>query len=423
MLVQTAEILKEMPMPRMARVRQYFPHTAITDLPAAIRAQLEQEKIVSLIKPGMRLCITCGSRGVANSALIAKELVAFVKRHGGEPFIIPAMGSHGGATAQGQLAILRNYGITEESCGCPILATMETVKIGVTDEGHDVFIDKYAAGADGIILNNRIKPHTSFRGPYESGLVKMSVIGLGKQKGAEACHINGYDYMGQLIPLFGKVVFANAPILFGFGTLENEYEETAKVVALTKDEILTEEPKLLQEAFAMMPRLLLPSCDVLIVDQIGKEVSGAGMDPNVIGRYFAKGLSGGLQVRQIALLDLTDASHGNFLGTGLADFITRRVYNKIDLDVTYANCLTCLRANSAYLPVILDNDRQAIAGAIMFCYGIDRTKARVIRIKNTLELSEIEVSESMLDEVRENPELTLLSNARDLPFDAQGNLF
>ncbi|MDY4009891.1 MAG: lactate racemase domain-containing protein [Candidatus Limiplasma sp.] len=422
MLKETAKILKDFPMPRMAYVKQNFPHTTITDLPAAIRAELEQDKIRSLIKPGMRICITCGSRGVANSDLIAKELVAFVKRCGGEPFIIPAMGSHGGATAEGQRGILRNYGITEESCGCPILASMETVKIGVTEEGHDVFIDKYAAGADGIILNNRIKPHTSFRGPYESGLMKMAVIGLGKQTGAEACHINGYDFMGHLVPLFGKVVLQNAPILFGFGMLENEYEETAKVIALTKDEIITEEPKLLKEAFGIMPRLLLESCDVLIVDEAGKEISGAGMDPNVIGRFFAKGLSGGLQTRQIALLNLTEASHGNFLGTGLADFVTRRVYDKIDLDATYANCLTCLRANSAYLPVILDNDMQAIAGALMFCYGIDRAKARVIRIKNTLQLSEIQVSESLLEEVKLNPMLTLLSEAKEMPFDAEGNL-
>ena len=423
MLKQTAEILKDFPMPRMARVHQHFHHERIKDLPGAIRQALEQEKIVSRIKPGMRICITCGSRGVTNSLLIAQELVQFVKRHGGEPFIIPAMGSHGGATAEGQRAILCNYGITEENCGCPIKASMETVRIGVTDEGHDVFIDRYAAEADGIILNNRIKPHTSFRGPYESGLMKMSVIGLGKQRGAEACHINGYDFMGHLIPLFGKVVLNKAPILFGLGVLENEYEETAKVVALTREEIFSEEPKLLKEAFSMMPRLLLPSCDVLIVDEIGKEISGAGMDPNVVGRYFAKGLSGGLQVRQIALLNLTDASHGNFLGTGLADFTTRRVYDKIDFDSTYANVLTCLRANSAYLPVVLDNDRQAIAGALMFCYGIDRAKARVIRIKNTLKLSDIEVSESMLDEVRINPDLSIESEAKPMEFDENGNLF
>lgn len=422
MLNETSRILKDFPMPRMTYVRQNFPHTTISDLSNAVRAELEQEKIRSLVKPGMRICITCGSRGVANSDLIARELVAFVRRRSGDPFIIPAMGSHGGATAKGQRDILRGYGITEESCGCPILASMETVKIGVTEEGHDVFIDRYAAESDGIILNNRIKPHTSFRGPYESGLMKMAVIGLGKQTGAEACHINGYDFMGHLVPLFGKVVLQNAPILFGFGMLENEYEETAKVIALTKEEIIAEEPRLLKEAFSIMPRLLLDSCDVLIVDEAGKEVSGAGMDPNVIGRFFAKGLSGGLKTRQIALLNLTEASHGNFLGTGLADFTTRRLFEKIDLDTTYANCLTCLRANSAYLPVILDNDRQAIAGALMFCYGIDRSRARVIRIKNTLQLDEIQISESLLEEAKTNPMLTVLTEPAEMPFDADGNL-
>ena len=423
MLTQTANILKDIPIPRMVPVRQHFPQTGIKDVREALRQVLSQPHIKATVQPGMRICITCGSRGIANSLTIAQERVSFVKAQGGIPFIIPAMGSHGGATAQGQRDVLAGFGITEENCGCPIISSMETVKSGITEEGHDVFIDKYAAQADGIILNNRIKPHTSFRGPYESGLLKMATIGLGKQHGAEACHINGYDFMGHLLPLFGKVVLENAPILFGLGVIENAFEQTSKIVALMRDEILDEEPKLLKEAFASMPQLFLKETDVLIVDEVGKEISGAGMDPNVVGRYFAKGLSGGLRTRQIALLDITEKSHGNALGIGLADFTTRRAFDKMDFDITYANTLTCLRANSAYIPVVMDNDRQAIAGAIMFCWGIDKRNVRIIRIKNTLHLSDIYVSESLIEQVNLDPRLEVIGDPEEFPFNEQGNLW
>ncbi len=422
MLTQSAVILKDIPIPKMVPVAQHFPKNGLPDVRAAVRQALDQPKILERVQPGMRICITCGSRGVANALAITQELVAFVKARGAEPFCIPAMGSHGGATAEGQLAVLAGYGITEESCGCPILSSMETVKIGTCPKG-DVYIDKYAAGADGIILFNRIKPHTSFRGPYESGLMKMATIGLGKQEGAESCHINGYDFMGELLPLFGNVVLQNAPILFGLGVIENAFEETCKVAALTREEIPEKEPELLREAFTQMPQLYLPEADVLVVDWIGKEISGAGMDPNVVGRFFAKGLSGGLKVRQIALLDLTEQSHGNGLGVGLADFTTRRLVDKIDWDTTYANVLTCLRANSAYVPAALDNHRDAIAGAIMFCWGIDKKDVKIIRIKNTLELSHIYVSESLLDQVRADPRLEILGEAEPFPFDQEGNLW
>jgi hypothetical protein len=422
MLVQTAEILKDISIPRMIPVLQNFPQNGIKNIPPEINKLLNQKKIKQLIRPGMNICITVGSRGIANNFTIVKEIVKFVKNSGANPFIIPAMGSHGGSTPQGQTSILKEFGITPESCGCPIISSMETVKIGVTKEGHDVFIDKHAASADGIILYNRIKPHTSFRGSYESGLMKMAAIGLGKQHGAESCHKNGYDYMGNLVPLFGKVVLANAPILFGFGVIENAFEEICKMVTLTNSEIIDKEPLLLKEAFLNMPQIYLKNADVLIIDQIGKEISGAGMDPNVIGRYFAKGLSGGLNPRQIVLLDLTEQSHGNFLGVGLADFTTRRVFNKMNFDSTYANALTCLRANSAYIPVVLDTDRQAIAAAIMFCWGVDETKVKIIRIKNTLQLQNILVSESLLNDVKADPRLEIIGEAQSLPFDKFGNL-
>lgn len=422
MLTQTSAILRDIPLPRMVPVAQHFPQNGLPDVRAAVRSALERPQIMERVQPGMSICITCGSRGVANALAIAQELVAFVKGRGANPFIIPAMGSHGGATAEGQRAVLAGFGITEESCGCPIYASMDTVKIGSCPKG-DVFIDKFAAGADGIILNNRIKPHTSFRGPYESGLMKMAAIGLGKQHGAEACHINGYDFMGELMPMFGSVVLQNAPVLFGLGCIENAFEQTCRVEALTREEIPLKEPELLREAFANMPQLYLPETDVLVVDWIGKEISGAGMDPNVVGRYFAKGLSGGLRARQIALLDITEQSHGNGLGIGLADFTTRRLADKIDWDATYANCLTCLRANSAYVPVALDSHRDAIAGAVMFCWGIDKSRARIIRIKNTLELSHIFVSESLLENVRADDRLEILGAPEHFPFDEFGNLW
>ena len=423
MLPQSSAILSDIELPRMVPVRQLFPHNELVCPEKELRNTLSQASICKSIQPGQSICITCGSRGIANHAAFVREIVSFVRERGAQPFLIPAMGSHGGATARGQLDILKSFGITESTCGCPIYSGMETVKIGKTEQGQDVFIDCYAAKADGIILYNRIKPHTSFHGPYESGLMKMAAIGLGKQKGAEACHINGYDLMGEMIPRFGKVVLEKAHILFGVGIIENAHDLTSKIVVLSPEQIVAKEPELLQDAAGQMAQILLPSPDVLVVDQIGKDISGAGMDPNVIGRFFSKEFFGGLKPRQIVALDLTDNSHGNALGIGFADFITRRIFEKIDWDSMYANALTCLRGNSAYLPLVMDSDKLAISGAIHFSWGIDRKNVRIIRIKSTAELIDIEVSESMLEQVETNEQLQIKGASHEWSFNESWNLW
>ena len=263
-----ADMIKDVKVPKMFKTKQKFPRPRIEskDIPGIIFELLSEEKFSSQIKPGMRIAITAGSRGIANSDLTTKTIADFVKSRGGKPFVVPAMGSHGGATAEGQKELLAGYNITEEYLKCPILSSMEVKKIGVNEEGGDVFIDKYAAESDGIIIGCRIKPHTAFRGPYESGIMKMMAIGLGKQYGAEVCHEAGFKNMAKNVPLFGKAVIKHAPILFAVPTIENAYDETCKIVAVNADEIEEKEPELLKESASYMPRILVDSCDVLIVE-------------------------------------------------------------------------------------------------------------------------------------------------------------
>ena len=312
------------------------------------------------------------------------------------------MGSHGGATAQGQLDVLTSFGITEESIGCPIRSSMETVCIGHTDEGHPVHIDRYAAEADGIILINRIKLHTSFRGEYESGLMKMMAIGLGKQKGAETCHAEGFPRMHHMVPLFGKVILENAPVAFGLGILENAFDKTAQLHALTPAQIITEEPKLLKVAASLMPSLGFESCDVLVVDEIGKNISGCGMDPNISGVFATPGMTGGISAQRRCILSLTEETHGNGYGMGAADVVTQRLYDQLDLDMVYPNSITSTSLGFAKVPVIVDTEENAIKLCIRTCHRIDKDNPRIIRIKNTLELSEFEISEAMIPEMKEN---------------------
>lgn len=407
----------------MVKVRQIFDRPVLKDVEGEVRRQLSQEKISSAIKPGMRIAISAGSRGITNIALILRAIVSFCKEKGADPFIIPAMGSHGGATAEGQLEILHSYGITEEYCGCKIISSMETTQIGYTPEGHPVWIDKYAAASDGIIVVNRIKAHTAFRGEYESGLMKMMTIGLGKQKGAEVCHKAGFKHMHHLVPLFGKSIIKYAPILFGLGIIENAYDETCKLAALLPGEIITEEPKLLIEAKKLMGRIWFDETDVLIVDKIGKNISGDGADPNITGAFLTPYAEGGIKAQRRIVLDLTDETHGNAAGIGVFDATTQRLFNRMNLEITYPNAVTNTVLSMVKIPIIMENDRDAIAVAIKSCNEIDYNNVRIIRIRDTAHLDEIWVSENMLDEVRDNPHLEQISDPEPLPFDEKGNLW
>ena len=417
-------------LPRMVRVSQKFDHTHIEpeDIPAVIQQQLGRAEVRERIKPGMRIAITCGSRGIANIAIIVKAIVDFVKAQGAEPFVFPAMGSHGGATPEGQLEVLRSYNVTEETMGCPIRATMETVYLGNTVEGSPVFQDKYAHEADGVILCGRIKAHTTFRGPYESGLLKMAVIGMGKQHGAESVHESGFINMARVLPQFARVIFDNTNIVAGVGILENAFDQTYKLAGLTPDEIWEKEPELLKEAKSKMGRIWIENADVLVVDKIGKDISGDGMDPNVTGTFGSPesacdGSPGPIKAQRTVVLDLTDASHGNANGIGVADITTKRVVDKTNVDITYPNALTSTLVNMVKMPMFGHTDEHAIKIAVRICNMIDKAHPRIVRIKNTMELGHIWVSEALVDEVKANPNMELDGEPEDWGFDENGNLW
>ncbi|MCL2472632.1 MAG: hypothetical protein FWF26_03040, partial [Treponema sp.] len=308
--------------------------------------------------------------------------------------------------------------------GCPIVSSMETVVIGKSEEGHNVRIDKNAAGADGIIVAGRIKPHTDFHGPHESGLMKMMTIGLGKREGADICHDAGFACMPHMVPLFARCILKNAPISLGFAILENAYGETCKLSALRPEEIEEKETILLEEARTHIPRILFEEADVLVIDRIGKDISGDGMDPNVTGPSpCSPYVTGGLKAQHTVVLDLTEATHGAALGIGAAHTITRRLFNKIDYESTYINTITSRVLEFARIPCILETDREAIQLALRTCVGINRNKPRIIRIADSLHTGTIWISEGMREEAEKNPKLTIMGAAEPWPFDSEGNLW
>jgi hypothetical protein len=416
------EIVQPIPLPRMVKVRQTFPAPIVTDIPGTIRTELAKPEIASKIKPGMRIAVAVGSRGVAEIPTIARSVIHELKAKGAEPFIVPAMGSHGGATAEGQRDVLADLGVTEETAGCPILSSMEVVEIGRLDNGLPVYIDKNAYGADGIIVICRVKPHTAFRGANESGLVKMITIGLGKQKGAESCHAYSFKHMAEHIVAMARISLAKLPVLFGVASVENAYDQPAKLVAVPAETLIETDRELLVEAKANMPRIPFEQLDVLIVDQIGKDISGDGMDPNITGRYPTPYASGGPDISKIVILDLTDRTHGNANGMGTADFCTRKMADKVDYKKIYANGLTSAEVSPTKLPMTLDDDRDAIKAAIKTCYARDQKLARVVRIKDTLHLGEFYISEALLPEAGKLSTVTVLGEPAEMCFDDKGNL-
>lgn len=417
-------LLQNVPIPRMARVRQKFETGRVADPRGTLRDLLNRAELKKTICPGMKIAVTAGSRGIDNIEIILRETVDFIRQQGGEPFIIPAMGSHGGAVAEGQVTVLKSFHITEETMGCPIRATMEVVQIGALEDGTPIYLDKYASEADGVVVVNRIKPHTGFRGRYESGLFKMMCIGLGKQKGAETVHGRGRRRMGETIELMGNVYLKKAKILFGVGTIENAFDQTYRLLTFTPDEIRTKEPECLLKARSLMPRILVEKLDVLVIDYMGKNISGTGMDPNITKSFsYESGISREGRSRKIAVLDLTEQSHGAAVGLGTADVTTHRLYERVDFNTTYPNLLTSGGTDSAKIPMVFDSQKLAIQAAIKTALGADRDKFRMVHIRDTLHLGEIEVSETVLEEIRNDPAFEVLEEPRALPFDKEGNLF
>ena len=421
-----SNLLQGVEIPRMFRARQSFPEAAILpqDLPQVIFAELSKPEIAGQIKPGLRIAITAGSRGIANVAIITKAIVDFVKTRQAEPFIVPAMGSHGGATAEGQLEVLAGYGITPDRMGCPIHSCMDAVLLGESERGKPVFLDQLAFESDGIIVSCRIKPHNAFRGRYESGICKMLAVGLGKQAGAESVHADGMGQMAENLLANAKVILAKAPVLFAIPCLENAYDETCKIEAVPREQILDREPELLELAFANMPRLLVAEGDVLVVDEIGKNYSGTGVDPNITGTFSTEFASGGVKVQRTCMLDLSDVSHGNGLGVGLASAITKRLFGKLDPEKMYPNCITSTVLKSAMIPLVLASDREAIQLCIRTLNGVDKNAARIIRIANSLHIGRIMLSEAYFNDVLlgKYAGVAAIDEPQHLEFDAAGNL-
>ena len=424
---KVSELLHDVSIPKMFHARQTFPREMIRpeEIPEVVNHEMGQEQFSSLIKPGMEIAITAGSRGIRNVDIITKAIVDFVKAKGAHPFIVPAMGSHGGATAEGQLEILAGYNITPETMGCPIKSSMEVVELGVSERGRTVYLDKNAYEADGIIVSCRLKPHNAFRGPYESGPCKMMTVGLGKQKGAESIHHQSPAIMHELVEEYGRTMMENAPVLGGIAIIENAYDDTYLIKGLSPEEIITEEPKLKEISYKTIAHLLFDKCDVLVVDKIGKNISGDGMDPNVSGRFVQpKYCSGGIQAEKCVILDLTDETHGNAQGIGLAEVTTRRLFNKMKLEMTYPTGVTNTFLHLMKIPMIMDNDREALQLALMCCpEAEDHDHMKMIRIPNTAHIGVIEISEGMLPLVENNPDFEVLTEPYDLPFDENGNLF
>ncbi|GEN36345.1 MULTISPECIES: lactate racemase domain-containing protein [Aneurinibacillus] len=408
------QLLRDIPLPRMVKIRQNFYAPELADTASAVRQAIRDADVLSRISAGDRVAIAVGSRGVADIPILTRETVRAVKSVGGQPFIVPAMGSHGGATAEGQIDVLAQLGVTEEAVEAPIVSCMDVVEVGRLPNGLPVYTDKNAYEADKVIVINRIKPHTSFRGPVESGLMKMITIGLGKQKGAEAAHAYSFKYMAEHVLEMAKITLSKVPIIFGLGTLENAYDRPAKVVAVPAERIEAEEPALLLEAKSLMPKILFSPIDVLIVDEIGKDISGDGMDPNITGRYATPYASGGPEVSRIVVLGLTEKTHGNANGIGMADMTTRALFNEIAWEKGYANALTSTVTSVVKVPMVLETEEMAVKAAIKTCNAFDLASARVVRIKNTLDIKEIWISESLLAEAKEREDVEILTGPREL---------
>lgn len=421
-----SELLANVSIPKMFRAKQTFPRPSINtkDIPAVVRTEMSKDRVADLIKPGMSIAITAGSRGIANVDVITKAIVDFVKAKQAKPFIVPAMGSHGGATAEGQTEILAGYNITEETMGCPIKSNMATVELGTSELGKPVYMDKNAYEADGIIVSCRVKPHNAFRGPYESGFCKMMVVGLGKQPGAESVHSDGMGVIAKNLPANAKICLAKGPILMGVATIENAYDETAKIAVVHRDDILEQEPILLKEAFANMPKLLMNEADVLVVDEIGKNYSGTGVDPNITGTFSTPFAHGGLKVQRTCFLNLSAKSHGNALGIGLASSITKKIFDAIDPAAMYPNIITNTVIKSGIIPIVMSTDKEAIQFCIRSLNGVDKEHVRVVRIPNSLHIGNIMLSEEYYKDVTAGKYsgLTAEGVPEELSFDSEDNI-
>jgi hypothetical protein len=414
--------------PQLFRVRQKFvaPTLSPEQIPGSVAMELGRLNLASVIQPDQTVAVTAGSRGIANIALIIKSAVAHLQSLGAKPLIVPAMGSHGGGTAEGQRELIEGYGITEEYCGCPIRASMDTVVVCQAAEGFPVHFDKHAFGADHVLVVGRIKPHTGFVGDIESGLMKMMLIGLGKHSGAKIYHraIMNYSFP-QIVRSVAREVLSKCRIVAGLGIVENAYDQTALVRAVAPHEFEDREKELLVLAKEWIPRLPFKTADILLIDQIGKNISGTGMDTNVIGRKYNDHVAADGEwpkVKRIVVRDLTDETHGNATGIGMAEFCRTRVVEKMNVEITRINCLTGGHPTAAMLPLDYATDQACLDAALPTIGLTEPPDARLMWIHNTLEVAEVECSVAYLNEARERPDLTIVREPTAMPLAASGNL-
>lgn len=393
------EMSKEIVLPHLVPVKQSFPDEHIEDIPAAIAAEFKKEEIANTIKPGSTVALLVGSRGIASLDIIVKSVINELIELKVNPFIVPAMGSHGGGIAEEQKKILEGYGITEEAMGIPIRASMETVVIGTISTGCPVHVDKLASEADYIIPIARVKVHTDFDGEIESGMCKMLSIGLGKHNGCSRIHQEGFANFPVVLPLVAAKVMENFQIPMGVAVVENAHEHVHTIAVVPENRIIEEDKALLKLSKSLMPRLCFDHIDVLIVDQIGKDITGAGMDPNITGRIAGMPTSPyytGPSITRIVVNRISEASHGNAVGMGCADFVTQEFYQSIDITPTYTNMMASCVPENAKIPMVFSDEKEALLAAIITCPGIDKNDAKVVKIKDTLHLIDIEVSENLL---------------------------
>ncbi len=411
-------------LPRMVNVRQKFEGAHLGDIPATVAREFQRPEVRARVKSGQVIAVGCGSRGIANISTITKCVIRELQALGAKPFIFPAMGSHGAATAEGQKKVLEGYGISEASMGVPVKATMDTVIVGNLDDGTPVHMDRFAAEAEGVIVINRIKPHTAFRGATESGVTKMLSIGIGKINGAATYHQHGMDTFPTLLPKVRDVNLAQRNVLLGVGIVENAHDQTSLIEVMPADQIAAREPALQELAKRQMPQLYFDEIDVLVIDEMGKNISGAGFDPNITGRNRrAVQWNFGPRVKKIVVLGLTPETKGNATGMGGADIITMRLFKEIDIPSTYANIITSMNLDGGAIPIVMNTEREAIALAVKTVVRVKPENCRIVRIRNTLELAQIQVSEPLLAEVRARPEqFQIASPAAAFAFDASGRL-
>ena len=415
-----------MAFPRMIKVQQQFEAPRVDDIPGTVKAQIDGLNLSGKIKKGDTVAITVGSRGINEIHVITKAIVEAMKALGAAPFIVPAMGSHGGGTAEGQRQIIESYGVTEEFVGCPIRATMEVVQVGTVEGKVPVYFDKYASEADHVVVSGRVKPHTGFVGEIESGLHKMMLIGLGKHKGAAIYHqaIVHYSF-DRIIRGVAQQVIDKCGILFGLAMVENQYDQTAMIDAVPPEKFAEREKELLILARKWMPRLPFDRVDLLVIDAMGKNISGSGMDTNVVGRKYNDHAAAEKEfpkVTRILVRGLTPETHGNAAGIGMAEYCHKRLVDAMNVEATVINCMTGNAPSGAAIPVHFATDRECLEKALQTVGFVEPQNARVLRIRNTLHLGELLVSEAYEKELAGRDDLSVLAPAADMEFDAQGDL-